>query len=88
MALVPFELSSSDLEKAVIEGQTVPLLADLPTTLNANFTPASTWGTDQLRALNVKVLLDVEDHRVIPSEYIPNDDDKGIWILSFDHIED
>ena len=88
MALVPFEPSSGDLEKAVIEGQTIPLLTDLPTTLNANFTPASTWGTDQLRALKVKVLLDVEDHRIIPSEYIPNDDDKSMWILSFDHIED
>ena len=88
MTLVLFELSSSDLEKAVIEGQTILLLTDLPMTLNANFTPASTWGTNQLCALNVKVPLDVEDHRIIPGEYIPNDNNKGMWILSFDHIED
>jgi hypothetical protein len=81
MALVPFEPSSSDLEKAIIdvtEGQTISLLTDLPTTSNAKFTPGSTWGKNQLCALNVIVLLDIENHRIIPGEYIPDDDDKGM----------
>ena len=81
MALVPFEPSSSDLEKAVVnvtEEQTIPILTNLPTTSDANFTPGSTWGNAQLGALKVIVLLDIENYRIIPSRYIPNDDDQGM----------
>jgi hypothetical protein len=81
MALVPFEPSSSDLEKAIVnvaEEQTIPLLTDLPTTSDAKFTSGSTWGNAQLGALRVIVLLDIENYRIIPSNYIPNDDDKGM----------
>ncbi|KAN0080995.1 hypothetical protein V8E54_004199 [Elaphomyces granulatus] len=52
------------------------------------FTPASTWGRDQLHALNVKVLLEVDDYRIIPGEYIPNDDDKGRLLSSIDDLQD
>ena len=80
MALVPFVPSNNDLEKLVIdlqEVQTIPLLTDLPTTVNARLTSTSTWGTPHLRALNVRVLLDLENDRIIPSKHIPRDDDEG-----------
>lgn len=92
MALVPFVPSSNDLQKLVVdlqEVQTIPLLTDLPTTINARLTSSSTWGAPHLHALNVGVLLDLENCRIIPSKYIPKDGDEGKLIhLSFDRIED
>jgi nitrogen fixation protein len=92
VALVPFIPSNNDLEKLVIdlqEVQTIPLFTDLPITVNARLTSTSTWGTPRLRALNVRVLLDLENDRIIPSKYIPKDDDEGMLIhLYFDNIED
>ena len=74
MTLIPFTPSDNDLHKKVVDprvGEATPLLTDLP------LTSVSHWDTKHLCALNVGVLLDLDNHRIIPGKHIPKDDDEG-----------